>query len=75
MVGEQNVELAIRYALSVPGVATANLGVHTAEQLRQNVEFVKRFRALSAEEKQSVDKLGKELAAQWGAHFGAATEG
>ena len=29
---KENLELAIRYALSVLGVATANLGVHTAER-------------------------------------------
>jgi len=70
MVGEQHIELAIRYALSVPGVATANLGVHTAEQLRHNVELVKRYRALSADEQAAVLKQGKEAATQWGAHFG-----
>jgi len=75
MVGEANVELAIRYALSVPGVATANLGVHTAEQLRQNVQFVKRYRELSAEEKETAAKLGKAMAAEWGAHFGPVAEG
>jgi hypothetical protein len=72
-VGEQNVELAIRYALGVPGVATANLGVHTAEQLRQNVAFVERYRPLSATESEDLRKQGKEMAAQWGAHFGPVT--
>jgi hypothetical protein len=72
-VGENNVELAIRYALGVPGVATANLGVHTAEQLRQNVEYVARYRPLSATESHDLLKQGKEMAAQWGAHFGPVT--
>jgi len=72
-VGEPNIELAIRYALSVPGVATANLGVHTAEQLRKNVAIVKRFTPLDAEEKQALAQQGRALAAQWGAHFGPAT--
>jgi len=73
-VGVENVELAIRYALSLPGVASANLGVHTAEQLRQDVELVKRFVPLSAEEDQRLSELGKELAEDWGEHFGPVTE-
>jgi predicted aldo/keto reductase-like oxidoreductase len=74
LIGEENVELAIRYALSVPGVATANLGVHTAEQLRENVEFVKRFQPLSEEERQLAARLGRPMAEQWGPHFGPVDE-
>jgi len=73
-VGQDRVDLAIRYALSLPGVATANLGVHNVEQVRQNVEFVKNFRPLSAEERETLDKLGRQLASQWGPHFGPLTE-
>jgi predicted aldo/keto reductase-like oxidoreductase len=72
-VGQDRVELAIRYALSAPGVASANLGVHHQQQVRQNVEFVKRFRPLSPEEQQMLTQLGRELAGQWGAHFGPVT--
>ena len=74
LVGEANVELAIRYSLSVPGVATANLGVHTVEQLRENVEIVKRFEPLTADEGELTVKLGKEMAEQWGPHFGPVDE-
>jgi predicted aldo/keto reductase-like oxidoreductase len=73
MVGKENVALAIRYALSLPGVATANLGVHTADQLRQNVEIVKNFKPLSEEEQKKIAEKGRELAPQWGAHFGPAS--
>jgi predicted aldo/keto reductase-like oxidoreductase len=72
-IGEANVGMAIRYALGVPGVATANLGVHTAEQLRQNVEFVARYQPLSAMENADLLRQGKEMAAQWGPHFGPVT--
>jgi predicted aldo/keto reductase-like oxidoreductase len=65
---------AIRYALSLPGVATANLGVHTAEQIRQNVQMVKDFKPLAAEEQARLVASGKELAAAWGEHFGPAKE-
>jgi predicted aldo/keto reductase-like oxidoreductase len=68
-VGQERVELAIRYALSTPGVASANLGVHNPQQVRQNVEIVRRFHFLSPDEQQMVAQLGRELAGQWGAHF------
>ncbi len=74
LVGEENLELAIRYSLSVPGVATANLGVHTVEQLRENVDIVKRFQPLTAEERELTVKLGKEMAKQRGPHFGPVDE-
>jgi len=73
-VGEENVEMAIRYALSLPGVASANLGVHTVEQLRENVEIVKRFEPLSADEQARLLPLGKKLAKKWEEHFGPVTE-
>jgi predicted aldo/keto reductase-like oxidoreductase len=73
-VGDENVERAVRYALSVPGVAAVNLGVHTAEQLRQNVEIVKQFRPLSPGERQTLAELGKKMAVEWGEHFGPVTE-
>jgi hypothetical protein len=72
MIGVDRLPLAIRYALSLPGVATANLGVHTAEQLRQDVEWVRRFEPLSATELAAALDQGKTLAAQWGEHFGPA---
>lgn len=74
LVGVDNLEKAIRYALSTPGVVTANLGVHSAEQLRQNVQWIKRFRPLSTEEMQALVKCGQELAVQWGPHFGPVSE-
>ncbi len=73
-VGQQRVELAIRYALSLPGVAAVNLGVHNLQQVRRNVEIVKGFRPLSPDQQQQLAQLGPELAAKWGEHFGPVTE-
>ena len=64
------VEQAVSYALGLPGVATVVIGVHTIDQLRQNVQFVKNYRPLSEEEEASLSKLGRRLAQQWGAHLG-----
>ena len=74
LVGEQRVELAIHHALSVPGVATANLGVHTPEQIRENVAIVKRCRTPSRDEEDLLLKLGTEMAKQWGPHWGPVDE-
>ena len=73
MVGVDRVESGIRYALSLPGVATANLGVHTVEQLRQNLEIVRRFQPLTIEEQEQLASTGRELAKEWGPHFGPIT--
>jgi aryl-alcohol dehydrogenase-like predicted oxidoreductase len=74
LVGEERLALAARYALSLPGVASANLGVMTAEQLRRNVETVRRFKPLPEDEMAAALAIGKGLAASWGAHYGPADE-
>jgi predicted aldo/keto reductase-like oxidoreductase len=61
---------AVRYALGTPGVCTANLGVHNADQLRQNIELVKKCTPLSEDEDRELSQLGRKLARDWGAHFG-----
>jgi hypothetical protein len=66
----KHLETAVRYALGVPAVTTLNLGVHNRRQLRQNVELVKRYQPLSEDEQEQLRTLGKELAQQWGPHFG-----
>ncbi len=66
----QYLESAVRYALSIEGVATLNIGAHNADQVRKDVEMVKRFRPLSQEESAQLASLGKELSREWGTHFG-----
>lgn len=70
----EHVPMALRYALSMPGVATADLGVHSVEQIRHNVRMCKQFRPLSASELAALLNTGKELAVKWGEHFGPAKE-
>jgi hypothetical protein len=73
-VGEENIEVAIRYALSTPDVATANLGVHNVEQVRQNVKHTAAFRHLSNDERLKLARLGRQLAGKWGEHYGPVAE-
>jgi len=69
----EHLNSAVRYALSTPGVATVNLGVHNRQQVRKNVEMVRSFKPLSPDEEAKLTELGKSLAAQWGPHFGPVT--
>ena len=71
---KNHLDLALRYALGLPGVAAVNIGVEDTEQLRQNVERVKGYRPLTGEEHAMLAKLGRRLAAQWGEHFGPTAE-
>ena len=73
-VGEDRLALAVRYALTLPGVAAVNLGAMTADQLRQNVDLVRRFTPLSDAEMAEALKIGKGLAAAWGPHYGPVEE-
>jgi len=69
-VGEQMVAKAIRYSLSLPGVATLVIGVHTLAQLRQNAELVAAATPLSDAEQSELARLGRRMAKKLGAHFG-----
>ena len=66
----QHLPLAVRYAASVPGVCTLNLGAYDKEQLRKNVAMVKAYQPLEAGQQELLAKLGPDLAKQWGPHFG-----
>jgi uncharacterized protein len=68
--GLEHLELAVRYALGLPGVATLNIGIHNVEQLRRNIEMVKRYQPLAADERTKCHALGKRLAGDWGPHLG-----
>ncbi|MCC6728174.1 MAG: aldo/keto reductase [Chthonomonadales bacterium] len=64
------VELAIRYALSVPDVATAVIGLNFPEQLRQAAAAARAFKPLNERERVEVVEEGARLAKAWGTHLG-----
>ena len=68
----EHLQQAINYSLSLPGVATLVIGVHTVQQLRQNVQMVKNSTLLTQEEQRSLAKIGQRLATDWGPRFGPA---
>ena len=71
-IGPENIETAMRYALSLEGVTTVNIGMHTSAQLQQNVEIIKRFKPISDQEMARIITQGKKVAGEWKEHFGPA---
>jgi aryl-alcohol dehydrogenase-like predicted oxidoreductase len=61
---------ALRYALGLPQVSLAVVGIHDDEELKQNLEWLKAYKPLSAEELAALEQRTKELAAQWKAVYG-----
>jgi aryl-alcohol dehydrogenase-like predicted oxidoreductase len=64
-------EKALRYALSLPGVAVAVIGMYREEELLQNVEWVRNHSPIAPAEEEALVSRGREIAAAWGPHFGA----
>lgn len=72
MMAPEHHDRALRYALSLPGVALAVVGMATEEELEQNVARARAFRPLSAAERAAMQEPGRRLARRWGAHYGPA---
>jgi len=64
-------EPALRYALGLPGVATAVVGMYNERELGENRRWVQAFRPLTLAELTALEAEGRELAAAWGPHFGS----
>ena len=64
-------EQALRYALGLPGVSLAVIGMYNEEELVQNIEWVRRYAPLDAGEQQALLAQGREIARQWGPHYGS----
>jgi len=66
-------DIAFRYALSLPHVACSIIGMSTSEELLQNVARAKNFTPITPRELTTLAPIGQALAKKWGAHFGALT--
>jgi len=64
---------ALRYALALPQVSTAVVGIHDDDELKQNLEWVRNHKPLSADELATLDKPSRELAGKWKAVYGPVT--
>jgi predicted aldo/keto reductase-like oxidoreductase len=68
--GGHDLNLAFRYALSLPGVSLNVIGVYTEEELTQNVAWARDFSPLTAEEAAALESEGRQAAGRWGARYG-----
>jgi predicted aldo/keto reductase-like oxidoreductase len=64
-------DMAFRYALSVPHVTCGVIGMATPSELQDNLRRARTFAPLNAREGENLLKLGRPLASQWGPHFGS----
>jgi uncharacterized protein len=62
---------ALRYALGLPGVALAVVGVYTEEELRLSLSWACDFEPLSTDERRETEHFGRKLARDWGPHYGS----
>lgn len=61
---------AMHYALSLPGVAVAVVGMYDEEEILENVGYARQFEQMSPEALMSCEREGESLAAAWKTHFG-----
>lgn len=69
---EKHYELAIRYALSLPGLSCAVIGIENVAELEKAAETVARCQPLSAQETFELAKVGLEMAGtpEWRESYG-----
>ena len=69
---EKHYEKAIRYALSIPGIAVAVIGLENIAELEKAASVVARAQPLSPEESLDLARLGLDLAgtAEWKTAYG-----
>ncbi|HMC64443.1 MAG TPA: aldo/keto reductase [Gemmataceae bacterium] len=60
----------LRYALGLPQVSVVVIGMHDEQELKQNIDWVKAYKPLTAAELRDLDKPTRDLAAQWKALYG-----
>ena len=64
---------ALRYALGLPQVSVAVVGIHDDKELKQNLEWAREYKPLTADELAALDKPSRELADKWKAVYGPVT--
>ena len=68
--GSYDHETALRYALGLPGVAVAVVGVYSEAELLQNVAWAKNYTPLAQDELDRQLAIGRDISRGWGPHFG-----
>ena len=70
---EEHYERAVRYSLSIPGLAVAVMGMDGVSELEKAVATVSNYKPFTPEEEQDLARLGLQLAAspEWKSAYGA----
>lgn len=63
-------DMTMRYALGHPSVSACVIGFSTVEELDQGLEVARNLTPVTPEELAAFEPTAKELAGQWGLHFG-----
>ncbi len=66
-----HLDMAFRYALSLPRVTCAVIGMATPAELQDNLRRARTFVPLNPREADHLTQTGRSLASQWGPHYGA----
>jgi predicted aldo/keto reductase-like oxidoreductase len=63
-------QVTLRYALGLPQVSVVIVGIYDAEELKQNLAWLKAYKSLSSEELRALDQPTRELARKWDKPYG-----
>ena len=72
-IGVERLGPAFRYALTLPGVSGAVIGVHTRQQLREVAALARDFTPMDERELEAIVATGGEIARTWRPRFGPTT--
>ena len=64
-------DIAFRYALSLPRIACSIIGMSTRDELLENVKRARTFVPITRRELATLTPIGQAMAKTWGQHFGA----
>ncbi|MCP5117310.1 MAG: aldo/keto reductase, partial [bacterium] len=64
--GEEHYKDAVRYALSIPGLSVAIMGMKSVAELEKGLAIATSHEPFSDEELSRLEKKGKAMAAEWG---------
>jgi predicted aldo/keto reductase-like oxidoreductase len=68
--GLDHYDLAVRYALGIPGLSVAIMGMKNVPELRKAVQTVRAYEKFNERERMQVTQLGRQMARDWGEHRG-----
>lgn len=71
--GKQHYQRAVRYALGIPGLSVAIMGIKSVNELEQAVRAVRSYRPLGGQELSETLAEGKQMALELGEHRGPVT--